>query len=105
MWMLAINKRGSAIGRFAGLKQQRVPGFADGRRFEREHAAQAESAGAKRMLSHSHEHVWTEKFAVSPIPALVIVNGISKAVNHEHPIIVHVVKPLHGGGFRLPGRA
>ena len=101
--MLAVDER-LAIQRLSGLQQQRIAGLADRRRICREHASQPESAGAERALSHEHDHCWTEELAVTSWAALLVVDNVGEAMEHEHPVLLHEMHPLHGCRVRLPAR-
>ena len=102
--VLAIDKR-LAIQRLSRLEEQRVAALADGRRIGREHAAQPEGAGSQRALGHEHEHRRTEELAVAPWAALIVVDHVGEAMEHEHPVFLHEMHPFHGRRVRLPAGA
>lgn len=102
--MLAVHQRLDAVGRLAGLEQQRIA-VAPHERIERHHRAQAPGARAGGALPHDHEHARHEHLLVAARAALAVVNDIRIAMQHHGPGLAHDVMAFHRRGVRLPAGA
>ena len=99
--MLAIDQRRRAVGRLAGLSEQRIAALAH-RRIERDHSAQAERSGTERAIRHQHRHALGEDFLAAPRPGLAVVDGVDEALRHQLPVAAREVQAIHRCRIGLP---
>ena len=100
--VLAIDQRRAPVSGFPGLQEERIAFLPDRRRLDRDHRLQTQRSGTERALGHCHPHVVAEDLGVAPWAALVVVDPVRKAVQHDHPGTAHDVDALMPGGFGLP---
>ena len=102
--VLAVDEMGCAVGRLAGLEQQRIAALALGR-IEREHGPQAERSRAGRPVAHQHQHARGEGLVVAARTGLPVVDEVDVAVRHERPGALGQVQTRHRRRLGLPGSA
>ena len=99
--MLAVDQRRRAVGRLAGLSEERIAALAH-RRIEREHRVQAERPRAERAVGHQHRHAFGERLVAAPGSCLVVVDGVDEGLRHDLPFVGSKVQAVERRSVGLP---